>query len=109
MLDVGCRDGALSYLLARKGFLVSGIDNQEIAIRFAIGKTKGLNINFKVGSAYKIPWRDGTFDAVVPSDVIEHLQDTKRLIYRIENVQKNNQQRNFILFKNIVPYMEKNK
>lgn len=88
VLDVGCGDGALSYLLARKGVIVSGIDNQEIAIRFARQKTKGINIDFKVGSAYELPWGVGTFDAVVSSDVIEHLQDTTRYLEEIKRVTK---------------------
>jgi len=88
VLDVGCGDGALSYLLTRKGAVVFGIDNQEIAIRFAREKTKRMNIDFKVGSAYELPWGDGTFDAVVSSDVIEHLQDTTRYLEEIKRVTK---------------------
>lgn len=88
VLDVGCGDGALSYLLTRGGAIVSGVDNQEIAIRFAQEKTKGMNIEFKVGSAYELPWGDGNFDAVVSSDVIEHLQDTTRYLEEIKRVTK---------------------
>ena len=88
VLDVGCGDGALSYLLAKEGAIVSGIDNQEIAIRFAKGKAKGMNIDFRMGSAYELPWGDSNFDAVVSSDVIEHLQDTTRYLEEIQRVTK---------------------
>ena len=88
ILDVGCGDGVLSYLLAKEKAIVSGIDNQEIAIRFAKKKTSGTNIDFRVGSAYELPWDENSFDAVVSSDVIEHLQDTKRYLEEIKRVSK---------------------
>ncbi len=88
ILDVGCGDGALSYLLAKEKAMLSGIDNQEMAINFAIERTHGMNIDFRVGSAYELPWDDRTFDAVVSSDVIEHLNDPFRFLKEIKRMLK---------------------
>jgi len=86
ILDVGCGDGVLSYLLAQEGAIVSGIDYSDIAIEFAKEKTERLDINFVQGSAYELPYKDSTFDAVVSSDVIEHLEDVSLYLSEIDRV-----------------------
>lgn len=86
VLDMGCGDGALTYLIAKEDFFVSGIDNSEIAIKFAKEKTKNLNIDFRVGNVYNSPYAKNEFDAVIASDVIEHLQDTTAFLNEIKRV-----------------------
>lgn len=47
--DVGCGDGVLSYLLAKKGARVTGIDNSAEAISYAKKKLKNfINLNFLI-------------------------------------------------------------
>jgi len=87
VLDVGCGDGVLSYLLSKKGLTVSGVDYTSDAVEFAKEKTQG-NIEFKVGNVYEIPWADNSFDVVVSSDVIEHLDDVDKYIGEIKRVLK---------------------
>lgn len=86
ILDLGCGDGVLSHLLNSKGAIVSGIDYSEIAIEFAKEKTKGSTIDFTHGSAYDLPYDDNSFDIVVSSDVIEHLQNTSIYLSEIKRV-----------------------
>lgn len=88
VLDVGCGDGVLSYLIAKKNAAVSGLDYSEIAIEFAKEKIKEYSIDFKRGSAYELPFEDDCFDAVVSSDVIEHLEDVPRYLSEIRRVLK---------------------
>ena len=88
VLDVGCGDGVLSYLISRDGAIVSGVDNSEIAIQYARRKTQGLGIEFRQSSAYDLPWEDKFFDAVVSSDVIEHVEDVDRYLSEIHRVVK---------------------
>ncbi len=88
LLDVGCGDGALSYLLARRtGAHVTGIDSSADAIHFAREKTKSdSNIEFIEASAYHLPFPPDSFDYVVSSDVIEHLQDPQAMLTEIKRV-----------------------
>jgi len=88
ILDVGCGDGVLSYLLCKDGALVSGIDNSDIAIQYAKERTSGLGIDFQCVSAYDLPWEDEYFDVVVSSDVIEHVEDVNRFLCNINRVVK---------------------
>jgi len=88
ILDVGCGDGVLSFLLAKEDAKVSGIDYSDIAIEFAKEKTKQLKIDFRQGSAYELPFEDNCFDAVVSSDVIEHLEDVPQYLSEINRVCK---------------------
>jgi len=88
LLDIGCGDGVLSYLFAKEGYEVSGIDYSDIAIEFAKEKTKNLNIDFRQGSAYELPFEDNSFDIVVSSDVIEHLEDMPLYLSEIKRVVK---------------------
>ena len=89
VLDLGCGDGVLSYLLYEKGLKVSGIDLSEEAIEFAKNKTNN-RIEFKVGSVYHLPWEDNSFDIVLSSDVIEHLEDVSQYLKEIKRVLKPN-------------------
>lgn len=87
MLDVGCGDGVLSYLLAKNGANVTGIDNSEEAIKFAKEKCKDFtNLNFQVASAYELPFSDNSFDYIISSDVIEHLKYPEKMLAEIKRV-----------------------
>lgn len=87
ILDVGCGDGVLSYLLSKKGAKVTGIDNSEEAIKFAKEKCKDLeNIDFLVASAYELPFKGNSFDYVVSSEVIEHLKHPGKMLSEIKRV-----------------------
>lgn len=87
VLDIGCGDGVLSYLLALKGASTTGIDTSEEAVRFAKEKCKdSKNMDFLVASAYKIPFEDKSFDYIVSSDVIEHLKYPEKMVSEIKRV-----------------------
>jgi ubiquinone biosynthesis O-methyltransferase len=91
LLDIGCGDGVLSYLFAKEGAKVTGIDYSDIAIEFGKEKikSKNLDIDFKQGSAYELPYKDNSFDIIVSSDVIEHLEDVPKYLSEINRVVKN--------------------
>lgn len=87
ILDVGCGDGALTYLLSQKGGFVIGVDSSDEAINFAKKKTGEIkNIEFIKASVYYLPFKNGGFDCVVSSDVIEHLQEPRRMLNEIKRV-----------------------
>jgi len=87
VLDVGCGDGVLSYLLAKKGANVIGIDSSEEAIRFAKERCRDLsNLNFQVASAYELPFSKDNFDYVISSEVIEHLKYPEKMLAEIKRI-----------------------
>jgi tellurite methyltransferase len=75
MLDAGCGDGRnLTYFL-RRGFTAFGIDRDPAAIErvqaLALQLAPDLPArNFRTGEIDKLPWDDGSMDAVVSSAVL---------------------------------------
>jgi len=82
--DLGCGSGYLVGQLARQGYTVTGIDASESGIELARRHYAGDNVRFVceeitpsiVGKYPNL----GSFDAVVSSDVIEHLYRPTMLI-----------------------------
>jgi len=80
-LDAGCSYGVYSIMLAEAGYDVIGIDidRKEIdwARRWARERELENKITFQLGDLHKLSFRDGTFDLVVCSEVLEHLDDSQ--------------------------------
>lgn len=77
VLDIGCGGGLLSEPMARLGASVSGIDAsaEAIAAAGAHAAGSGLRINFECAAAEDLLDRPERYDAVVASEVIEHVAD----------------------------------
>lgn len=91
ILDFGCGDGALAYLLWKKGAKeVYGVDNSEIAIKYAIEKHKQhkTDCHFELITNYETIFEENYFDFVICTDVIEHVLEPLRLLNEIKRVMK---------------------
>jgi len=94
ILDLGCGDGSLTYLMAKKGGIVIGADNNELGISFAkenlgnVRNSEKLKYNFVVASAYGLPFPDKSFDIIACCEVQEHVQDPEKLIREAHRVLK---------------------
>ena len=79
ILDIGCGGGILTEPLARKSeeLRMTGLDlsPHSIATARMHAAESGLNISYIEGSAYQLPFPDASFDGIVCSDVVEHLDD----------------------------------
>jgi 2-polyprenyl-6-hydroxyphenyl methylase/3-demethylubiquinone-9 3-methyltransferase len=77
VLDVGCGGGLLCEPLARLGAVVTGIDASAEAIDAARAHAamSGLKIDFECAAAEDLLARAGRYDAVIASEVIEHVAD----------------------------------
>jgi 2-polyprenyl-3-methyl-5-hydroxy-6-metoxy-1,4-benzoquinol methylase len=86
VLDVGCSQGIASILLAREGHRVTGIDREHEAIRAArerLDQEEGFvreRVEFRVGEGRAVGFADGSFDAVLLGEVLEHQLDPAKLL-----------------------------
>ncbi len=88
ILDVGCGDGVLIRKYATLGAIRShGIDTSSEAIAFARKKCSRLHTTgFTIGSAYTLPFPDNSFDFVISSEVVEHLESPHKMLKEIRRV-----------------------
>jgi 2-polyprenyl-6-hydroxyphenyl methylase/3-demethylubiquinone-9 3-methyltransferase len=75
--DIGCGGGILSEPLARLGAHVTGIDPVEESICAARthAQNLGLSISYRAGTAEDLAREQCVFDAVIASEVVEHVAD----------------------------------
>jgi 2-polyprenyl-3-methyl-5-hydroxy-6-metoxy-1,4-benzoquinol methylase len=80
VVDVGCGTGAVVAVLAADGLDASGIDISPSAIEVA--SRTHPECSFTSHSVEDLPWpvEDGSVDAVVAFEVIEHLLRPRRLL-----------------------------
>ena len=76
VLDLGCKYGELSYLIADKAQKVIGIDFDKKAISKANKLYQKDNLEFKVGDARKfLEDSNYDFDVLILSHILEHLDN----------------------------------
>lgn len=83
VLDAGCGNGALAIALDRQGFAVTGVDGDDGGV--AIAKAARPDMDFRQMTFDQDPGRfpavmDGGFDAVVSTEVVEHLYAPHELV-----------------------------
>lgn len=90
VLDVGCGGGFSCEFMAKKGTITYGIDSSVKCIEAAQRHSceNGLDINYKIGVAEKLPYQDNTFDVVICVDVLEHVSNYHQVISEIYRVLK---------------------
>ena len=88
VLDAGCGEGFSLYKLSEYniGEKLEGIDYSKEAI--SIGKKLFPNLSLKQGSIYNLPCKDNTFDLVLSTEVLEHLENPKKALQEILRVSK---------------------
>src|SRR3989344_2109518 len=88
IIDIGCSGGLLLAELKSKGYNnVYGLDISKQAIE--ICKKSGLKNTF-VGNALKTDFEDESFDVIIASDVLEHLNDDKKALSEWNRILRKN-------------------
>lgn len=88
VLDIGCGIGELSEMLVNRGLSVISTDLgfDSIARASSRIKKKNLKISFVQGDIYRLPYDDHSFDVVVASEVVEHLDRPQEAILDVARV-----------------------
>lgn len=96
-LDIGCSHGAMTAGIANHRCVakVVGIEIEKEAVELANGlKEAGYykaadNLEFTIGKAEKLPFRDESFDYIFCHTVIEHVNDVEKCIAEMKRCLKN--------------------
>lgn len=80
ILDVGCGNGIITAAIGKMGFFVTGIDSSEESIHVARSRNKLPNVNFFVDTAVDFPTNPQKYDAIICSEVLEHLHNPSGLL-----------------------------
>ncbi|OGH24796.1 MAG: hypothetical protein A3B47_00245 [Candidatus Levybacteria bacterium RIFCSPLOWO2_01_FULL_39_24] len=88
ILDAGCGEGFTMNKLRENGLgkKIEGVEYSKESIDF--GKKLFPNLTIKQGSVYDLPYKDNSFDLIICTEVLEHLESpTKALkeMLRVSN------------------------
>ncbi len=88
VLDAGCGEGFILSELKRHniGKHLEGIDSSKEAL--FIGKRYFPYLNLKHGDIYSLPYEDNSFDLVICTEVLEHLEKPNEAINEIKRVSR---------------------
>jgi ubiquinone/menaquinone biosynthesis C-methylase UbiE len=85
VLDLGCHEGDLSFIIAQKAKQVVGIDYNKNAIELAQKNYKKDNLKFYNREAFEFLNENTTqFDTLILSHILEHLDDPKDFLMRFK-------------------------
>jgi len=85
VLELGCGTGSFTRELARSGAEVFAIDVSPELLEMAKADCSAPNVQYQIQNAYALTYSDATFDSVVGSSVLHHLEIEAALreIYRV--------------------------
>jgi len=88
VLDAGCGEGYLAQHIKdySNELYVEGVDLSAEIIEVA--RKLHPQIKFSVGSVYHLPYFDNSFDLVVCSEVLEHLEYPEKALEELKRVSK---------------------
>jgi len=88
ILDAGCGEGFTMDKLSKNGIgqKIEGVEYSKEAI--LLGKKLFPYLTFKEGSVYELPYQDNSFDLVVCTEVLEHLEEPSKVLKEILRVSK---------------------
>lgn len=88
VLDVGCGAGFLANALTLAGHAVEGVDRSPGSLGVARGLDATGRTAYRVADAYRLPYRNGVFDAVSALDFLEHVDRPAAVIAEAARVLK---------------------
>ncbi len=88
LADVGCGYGAYAKALAYRlpSARIFGVDSSREYISEAARRNRTENTLFLLGDAEELPFKPGTMDLVLCSEVLEHVEDVRKALNEIHRV-----------------------
>jgi SAM-dependent methyltransferase len=85
ILELGCGTGSFTGELARSGADIIAIDVSPELLEIARANWSAPNVRYEIQNAYALTYSDATFDSIVGSSVLHHLEieEALREIYRV--------------------------
>ncbi len=91
ILEVGCGRGFILNILSELyPAEFHGVDIEKEHLAIARKQLKGRNVKIRYASAYGLPYSNNTFDAIVFTEVLEHLEHEDKALREIWRVLKPN-------------------
>ena len=85
ILELGCGTGSFTGELARSGVDITAIDVSPELLEIARANSSAPNVRYEIQNAYALTYSDATFDSIVGSSILHHLEieEALREIYRV--------------------------
>ena len=85
VLELGCGTGIFTRLLAETGADIVAVDISPVLLELAVAKGIEGRVTFRIDDAERMTFDDGSFDAVVGSSILHHLDVGPAIgeIYRV--------------------------
>jgi ubiquinone/menaquinone biosynthesis C-methylase UbiE len=104
VLDLGCGTGRHSVVLKKRDAKIWGLDLSPKMIEIAKSKVK--NVDFRVGTVYKLPFKSNFFDIVLAGLCISYFKDLDKAFKEINRVLK---KKGIFVFSSTNPLIEVSK
>lgn len=90
ILDAGCGEGFTMNRLTKEkiGEKIEGVEYSKDAL--TLGRKLFPNLTFKEGSTYDLLYKDNSFDLVICTEVLEHLNEPIKALKEVFRVSKKN-------------------
>ena len=88
ILDAGCGEGFTMDKILKSGLgkEIEGIEYSRDAIEY--GKKLFPDLKFVQGTVYELPYKNSSFDLIVCTEVLEHLEDPTKALKEILRVSR---------------------
>lgn len=85
VMDLGCKYGRISQIIAEKTKEVVGVDHDKVAVEIANKNNKANNVSFHHADAFDyLKSNDDKFDLIILSHILEHLDDPQELLNKFK-------------------------
>jgi 2-polyprenyl-6-hydroxyphenyl methylase / 3-demethylubiquinone-9 3-methyltransferase len=86
ILDIGCGAGMLANELQLAGHHLTGVDISASSLEIAKKRDSTKKVRYLEASGYALPFRDESFDVVVATDLLEHVERPEMVIREASRV-----------------------